>query len=96
MVLNLPEECNNIGTLHSYFSQYGNIQKVNTDLERRSAMIKFKEISEAEAAAHAYFNKGREEYVLGLPQVRIKYVLNPGNIDDPVSPDQIRHPPTQE
>jgi hypothetical protein len=56
LVLNLPEELNNIGTLNEYFSRFGSIQKVNADLERRSAMIKFKEIHEAEAAANAYFS----------------------------------------
>jgi len=50
---------------------------VNTDLERRSAQIKFKQIEEAEAAASAYFNKPRDEHILGVPQIRIKYVQNP-------------------
>jgi hypothetical protein len=78
LVLNLPEEYNQIGILHSYFARFGNIQKVNCDLERKSAMIKFKEIHEAEAAASAYFNRPRDTYILDLPQVKIKYVLNPG------------------
>ncbi len=96
LVLNLPEEYNDIGTLHSYFSKFGNIQKVNADLERKSAMIKFKEIHEAEAAASAYFNRARDEYILGLPQVKIKYVLNPGlapGIAGEDSPDNHRGAP---
>lgn len=93
IVYNLPEDYNEIGILNEYFSKYGNIQKVNCDLERKSAMVKFKEIHEAESAASAYFNKRRDDYVMGLPQVKIKYVLNPGvapGCDGGDSPDNHR------
>ena len=41
-------------------------------------MVKFQHVHEAEAAASAYINKGRDEHILGVPQIRIKYVQNPG------------------
>lgn len=67
IVLNLPEELNNIGTLHQYFSKYGDIQKVNVDLQKRSALVKFKSIESAERAASAYFNKTKDQHILGVP-----------------------------
>lgn len=70
----MPEEHNNIGTLHQYFSRYGDIQKVNVDLSKRSALVKFKAIESAEAAASAYLNKSKDEHILGVPQIRVKYV----------------------
>ena len=47
---------------------------MNTDTARRSAQVKFKTIEEAEAAANAFFTKARDEYILGVPQIRVKYV----------------------
>lgn len=56
-------------------TRYGDIQKVNTDTTRRSAQVKFKTVEEAESAANAFFNKPRDEHILGVPQIRVKYVM---------------------
>ena len=40
---------------------------MNVDLSKRSALVKFKEVEEAEAAASAYFNKSKDEHILGVP-----------------------------
>ncbi len=74
IVLNLPEELNNLGTLNAYFQRFGEIQKINVDLAKRSALVKFKQIESAARAAFAYFNKSKDEHILGVPQIRIKYV----------------------
>jgi hypothetical protein len=74
IVFNIPDELNNIGSLHSYFNRYGQIQKVNVDPAKKSALVKFKTIEEAEAAAAAYFSKGKDDHVLGVPTIRVKYV----------------------
>ena len=50
---------------------------MNTDLSKRSALVKFKAIEEAEAAAAAYFNKAKDEHILGVPQIRVKYINQP-------------------
>ena len=51
--------------------------KVNTDLAKRSALVNFKAIEEAEAAAAAYFSRSKDEHIMGIPQIKIKYVTNP-------------------
>jgi hypothetical protein len=44
------------------------------DPAKKSALVKFKTIEEAEAAAAAYFSKGKDDHVLGVPTIRVKYV----------------------
>ncbi len=77
IVYNVPEELNDLGTLNSFFIKFGDIQKINVDLGKRSALIRFKRIESAERAAAAYFNKGKDEHIMGVPQIRIKYVTQP-------------------
>jgi hypothetical protein len=43
-------------------------------LIKKSALIRYKRVESAEVAAAAYFNKGKDEHVMGIPQIRIKYV----------------------
>lgn len=50
---------------------------MNVDPSKRSALVKFKTIEAAEAAAAAYFNKAKDEHILGYPQIRVKYVTQP-------------------
>ena len=76
-MFNVPDELNNLGNLNSFFIKFGDIQKINVDLSKRSALIRFKRIESAESAATAYFNKGKDEHVMGVPQIRIKYVTQP-------------------
>ena len=44
------------------------------DLSKRSALVKFKSIESAEAAALDYFNKPKDTHILGVPMIRVKYV----------------------
>ncbi len=74
IVYNIPDELNNLGTLNSFFIKFGDIQKINVDLIKKSALIRYKRVESAEIAAAAYFNKGKDEHVMGIPQIRIKYV----------------------
>lgn len=50
---------------------------MNTDTARRSAQVKFRTIEEAEAAANAFFNKDKDDHILGYPQIRVKYIAAP-------------------
>jgi hypothetical protein len=72
-VYNVPEELNQLGALNHFFTKYGEIQKINVDLAKRSSLIRFKRIESAERAASAFFNK--DEPIMGMPQMRIKYVI---------------------
>lgn len=51
---------------------------MNVDLQKRSALVKFKSIESAEKAASAYFNKTKDQHILGVPQIRVKYITQAG------------------
>jgi RNA recognition motif-containing protein len=46
-VKNIPDDLNNIGDLNGYFSKFGHINNINVDLNKKTALIKFKEIESA-------------------------------------------------